>query len=146
VRFRALGWRDEAKTSVPTPDLPAALREFIARYVRSVEQLEILLLLRRNEAEVWSVQKVYECILSTLPSVQRWLDELAHNGLLDKISEPIAGYRYCADENLLSLAAMLAEFYRTSPVRVIEAIYKRDSSAPQSFADAFRIKKPDRNA
>jgi hypothetical protein len=142
------GWRypKPPPASVPTPDLPTALREFIARYVRSVEQLEILLLLGREPQEIWTVRKVYETILSTLSSVERRLDELVQSGLVDNISVPSAGYRCGTDENLLSLIAMLAEFYHLSPVRVIEAIYKRESGAVQSFADAFKMRKPDESA
>jgi hypothetical protein len=37
----------------------------------------------------------------------------------------------------------IGDIYRTRPVRVIEAIYRRDSTAAQSFADAFKIKNTD---
>lgn len=124
-------------------ELPPSVRYFISRYVRSIEQLEILLLFSREPAAAWSVQKVYDTILSTPQSVERWLDELVRNGLLERLSDPVPSYRCCAEESLLSQMVTLGELYRSAPVRVIEAIYKRDVNAAQSFADAFKIKTTD---
>src|SRR5947207_2897383 len=61
---------------VPIEELPTSVRQFISRYIRSVEQLEILLLLRERTDMEWTVQKTYEVILSAPASVQRWLEEL----------------------------------------------------------------------
>lgn len=127
-------------------DLPPSVRGFISRFIRSVEQLEILLLFGREPDTIWFAQKVYDAILSTPVSVERWLDELARHGLLEKVSDPSVGYRCCRDQNLLSQVASLGEVYRTTPVRVIEAIYRRDANAAQSFADAFKIKTPDQTS
>lgn len=121
-------------------DLPASIRAFLARYVRSVEQLEILLLFGRNPGSVWSPKKVYDSILSTPHSVDRWLEEMTRNGLLEKAPESPGNYRCCTSEELLSQIVLLADLYRISPVRIIEAIYRRDTIAAQSFADAFKLK------
>ncbi|MHB1081123.1 MAG: hypothetical protein ACYC67_17135 [Prosthecobacter sp.] len=125
------------------PDIPHTIRTFISRYVRSVEQLEIMLLFSRNPNASWSVQEVYDAILSTPRSVQKWLDELARDGLLERLSEPAGSYRCQSNASLVSQIAALEESYRTKPVRVIEAIYKRETNAAQSFADAFKIKPTD---
>jgi hypothetical protein len=128
---------------VPQKELPTTVRDFIARHVRSVEQLEILLLLSTRPGNTFTVQKVYDAILTTPQSVQRWLEELARSNLLEKLPSPDAGYRSCTDDSLIAPIAELGEVYQTAPVRVIEAIYRRDTSAAQSFADAFKIKKDD---
>ena len=124
-------------------ELPPSIRSFISSHVRSVEQLEILILLSRQANTAWTVQKVYDAILSTPQSVERWLDEMVRNGLLEKMTEPAASYRCTADAGLISQMRELGDIYRTRPVRVIEAIYRRDSTAAQSFADAFKIKTTD---
>lgn len=126
-------------------ELPPSIRTFISRYVRSVEQLEILILLSREANTAWTVQKVYDAILSTPQSVERWLDEMVRNGLLEKIVES-AGYRCTAEEGLISQMKELGDIYHTRPVRVIEAIYRRDAAAAQSFADAFKIKNTDQKS
>ena len=127
---------------VPAADLPLATRKFIGRYIRSVEELEILLLVSKSTETIWSVRAVYDVVMSTLQSVGGWLDELAAQGFLEKLSGP-AGYRYRAEEELRGEVAVLEQYYKTMPVRVIEAIYKRDTDAAQSFADAFKFKKTD---
>ena len=123
-------------------DLPALIRAFLARHIRSVEQLEILLLFARAPGALWSSKKVYDTILSTPHSVERWLEEMTRNGLLEKGGEP-GTYRLSSNADVVSQTGLLAELYRISPVRVIEAIYRRDTIAAQSFADAFKLKSTD---
>jgi hypothetical protein len=134
---------------VPVQELPASIRSFLSHFVRSIEQLEILLLFYRHQDEVWTLNKVYDVILSTQHSVERWVEDLVASKLLERLTDTTL-YRFSADEALRSQVAMLAEIYRTSHVRVIEAIYKRDTSPPpsaaQSFADAFKLNKPDRHS
>jgi hypothetical protein len=125
---------------VVSPELSQATRNFIARYIRSVEQLEILLLIARNPAVTWTAEKVYDAILSAPASVAQWLEELAASGLVESTSEIPGNYRSCRDEALVAEIAGLDKLYRSIPVRVIETIYKRETSAAQSFADAFKIK------
>lgn len=126
-------------------DLPGSIRTFLARYIRSVEQLEILLLFGRAPTSQWSSKKVYDTILSTPHSVDRWLEEMTRTGLLEKTTEPPGHYRCSTNEELLGQITLLAELYRISPVRVIEAIYRRDTIAAQSFADAFKLKNTDQS-
>lgn len=126
--------------SVFHTDLPSSIRIFLARFIRSVEQLEILLLFARSPGSVWSSKKVYDAILSTPHSVERWLDEMTRTGLLEKAPDQPASYHSCNNEELLGQITLLEELYRMSPVRVIEAIYRRDTTAAQSFADAFKLK------
>ena len=120
--------------------LPSGLHDFIARNIRSVEQLEILLLVARDRETTWTVQSVYDVILSTKPSVEQWLDAFTRAGFLEKDSTGASGYRYLAAEGSAELVKDLGLLYKTKPVRVIEAIYKPDRNPAQSFADAFRLK------
>jgi hypothetical protein len=109
-----------------------------------VEQLEVLVLLHRDPQSLWTAKRVYDEVLSTLPSVQRWLDDLARRGLIYKSTGGMENYQASPDEAVRAQVAQLAERYRHTPVRVIEAIYRRESSAVQSFADAFKLKNPDK--
>lgn len=123
-------------------DLPGSIRAFLARHIRSVEQLEILLLFARGPGAAWSSKKVYDTILSTPHSVERWLEEMTRSSLLEKAPEP-GTYRLSNNEDVITQTSLLAELYRISPVRVIETIYRRDTIAAQSFADAFKLKSTD---
>lgn len=128
---------------MPEPQLPPSIRTFISGYLRSVEELEVLLLLHRERRPWWSVKEVYDTILSNRSSVERCLDELTQHGFLEKIADSTAAYRWCAGEELTAQVATLAELYKTMPVRIIEAIYKPAASAAQSFADAFKLTNPE---
>ena len=129
---------------MPIEELPPAIRQFISRYIRSVEQLEILLLLRGQAETFWTVETTYEVILSTPASVERWLGELARQGLLACGPTSPLTYRYDAPSELADEVAALAHFYKTAPVRVIEAVYqpRPRTDAARSFADAFKLKNP----
>jgi hypothetical protein len=128
---------------VAAEELPHSVREFIGRFIRSVEQLEILLLLQREPARSWTVPEVYDVILSTVSSVEGWLLELVKQGFAEATDTSTPGYRYAAlAENAVQIS-LVAEAYRHMPVRVIETIYKPARDPAQGFADAFRLRKRD---
>jgi hypothetical protein len=111
---------------MPEETLPSNLQHFIAQNVRSVEQLEILLLVAGDRETDWTVQMVYDAILSTKPSVERWLDEFTHLGFLRKVTGDLVMYRFTARSETEGLIQDLGDLYKTKPVRVIEAIFRGD--------------------
>ena len=92
---------------------------------------------------VWTVQSVYDSILSSMPSIQRWMDEFVRMGFLESDGADPPQYRYVGKVEDGETIAALAQCYKTMPVRVIEAIYKKDTDPAQGFADAFKLK-PDK--
>jgi len=126
---------------MPEDALPSNLYDFITQNVRSLEQLEILLLVARDRETIWTVQSVYDVILSTKPSVERWLDEFTRLSFLHKEASDVFVYRFIATDETAALIRDLGQLYKTKPVRVIEAIFKADQNPAQSFADAFRLKR-----
>ena len=125
---------------MPEDALPSNLHEFITRYVSSLEQLEILLLVSRSEDTAWTVQSVYDVVLSNKSSVERWLDELARFGFVTKTQGDVSSYRFSAPDATAALIKDLGQLYKTKPVRVIEAIFRANRNPAQSFADSFRLK------
>ena len=132
--------------------IPRAVGAFIERYISSVEQLEILLLLSSDPAQEFTVERVYEKIMSTKPSVAAWLEKFVEQKLARR--SEVSPYRYAfhpAEPELLDTAQALAATYRARPVRVLEFIYQKPSRPPQGadenqdpaqgFADAFRLRK-----
>ena len=111
---------------MPEETLPSNLQNFIAQNVRSVEQLEILLLVARDRETDWTVQMVYDAILSTKPSVERWLDEFTRLGFLRKMTGDLVVYRFASRNETAGLIRNLGDLYKTKPVRVIEAIFRGD--------------------
>jgi hypothetical protein len=126
---------------MPQEDIPLEIRQFVWRHLRSVEQLEILLLLYGRPDSSWSVQAVYDVILSSKPSVERWLEEFVRIGFFAKVTELPPTFAYVATGETAAHVEALAQLYKTRPVRMIEAIFKKDQDPAQGFADAFKIKK-----
>jgi len=101
------------------------------------------LLVACDKGAAWTVQSVYDVILSTKPSVERWLDEFTRLGFLGKEPGEVSVYRFVAPDEIARLTQELGQLYKAKPVRVIEAIFKADRNPAQSFADAFRLKPKD---
>ena len=120
--------------------LPVEIQKFIARHIRSVEQLEILCLLAGNPAKTWSEADVFKQIQSSPESVGRTLRRFATEGLF--VQDSAAGYRFQpATPETGRLATDLAGFYKQHRVAIIEAIYRSPLDPVRQFADAFRIRK-----
>jgi hypothetical protein len=116
------------------------VRQFIARDIVSIEQLEILLLLREQRARAWSPAEVNDRIQSSLPSVSDRLADLARRGLLRRDDDR---FRYDAAADQDVIIAELAGEYRDRRYSVIDLIFSKGSDKLKVFADAFRVKKGD---
>jgi hypothetical protein len=127
---------------MPEEELPSEIRNFISGNLRSLEQLEILLLLSSKPEVPWTVQAVYEIIVSSKPSVERWLEDFVRLGFFEKTTDFPPIYRFAVTGELAATIETLANLYKTKPVRIIEAIFKKDRDPAQSFADAFKLRKP----
>ena len=118
---------------------PPSLQSFIAAYIGSVEQLEILCLLSRSPDKWWSPKDVFHVVQSSEHSVTACLEKYVQQTLLvaDK-----GLYRYAPRRLELDKAVHeLSQAYSERRVAVIEMIYKRPNDTIQDFADAFRFRK-----
>jgi hypothetical protein len=128
-------------------EFPAATVEFIRRHIRSVEQLEILLLLFAHPERTWTAEAVFAEVRSNLDSVARRMDEMSAEGLLEAdASAAVRTYRYHpATAELAKGVEDLSTLYRERRVTVIEHIFAEPPSPIQGFADSFRIRKDETN-
>lgn len=122
--------------------LPPAVRNFISHNLSSIEQLEILRLLFTRPGEEWTAEAVYKVVLTTLPSIEQGLAKFTAAGFIEKTGSTPAVYRLRAAGETRTVIADLCKFYAEMPARVIEAIYQKDRSSVQGFADAFKLKRP----
>ena len=127
--------------------IPQDVRDLLARHLATMEHVEVLLALAGDDTRTWSAGEVAGVTHTPVASVTARLDELVAGGFVT--TAPSAGggahgYRYSPKTaEMQSAVSSLEEMYRTKPVTLIKAIYERPTSAVQSFADAFRIRKPD---
>ena len=120
-------------------DLPDDIRRFVATHINSVEQLEVLLLLRRGQQTTWNADDVNREIRSSVPAVAMRLLDLAKHGLLITNDDQ---FRYGPnDPGIDALIGRLADLYRERSVAVITLIYSPAVDDLQAFADAFKLRK-----
>src|ERR671914_11952 len=119
-------------------ELPTAVRHLIAERIESVQQLEILLLLRSAPDKDWSPPEVARALVTQVESSEEWLEEMTRDRLLVTRGR---GYRYApATAELEAAVDGLAESYAKYRVTVIALIFSQPSERVRTFSDAFRIR------
>jgi hypothetical protein len=126
------------------------LQEFIASYIGSVEQLEILLLLHANPEKSWSAAQISKHFRSNLDSVSARLQGLLNNGLATRTGDGQGTvFKYHSPSDAIHQRVQeLSVCYVQKRSTIINMIYTGKSRAGasvavQSLADAFRIKQED---
>ena len=122
-------------------DVSDEARRLIAQHITSVEQLEILLLLRRHPERTWKVGEVGEQIRTSEASAAHRLTDLADRGLIVANGD---GYRYQPPSHEAERAiASLAEAYAERRYTVIDLIFSKPIDNLRVYADAFRFRRDD---
>ncbi|HVR71649.1 MAG TPA: hypothetical protein VMT87_12480 [Vicinamibacteria bacterium] len=122
-----------------TGEIDARVREFVMRHIDSLEQLEVLLLLRTRPERTWTPKEVSAELRTTERSSGTRLAALAAGGLLRE--DPAGAYRYAPRAPELDAAAGdLAEAYAVRRIAVTNLIFARPLSQVRTFADAFKLR------
>jgi hypothetical protein len=125
-------------------DFPAELQQFVAQYIESLAELEILLLLRQNPARIWTPAEVAKILYTTAEMCASQLADLARRGLLEHSVSPEGGYQYRpVSPEADRLVGELTTLYQQRRVAVITLIYSKPVNKVQTFADAFRLRRED---
>jgi DNA-binding MarR family transcriptional regulator len=121
--------------------LPASARRLLERDIDNVEQLEVLLLLRRNADRYWDAEAAADRVGLAVPLVTTALDALARRGFLDiRVSDAIR-YRFSpARQEQGEALDALASSWWTARAEIVEALTAKQQ-AIRDFSDAFRIRK-----
>jgi hypothetical protein len=122
-----------------------AVQQFIVKYISSVDQLEILLLLKQDPRRAWTADETARALFTQTESVAIRLVELTSQGLLSekKLAER-AVYQYGPrTPDLDAVVTELARVYPAYRVSVINLIFSKPIDKIRTFADAFRFKKDD---
>jgi hypothetical protein len=126
---------------VPADPLPNDVRRFVADVVRSVNELELLLLLRDHPDRVWTAQAASRDLYQSEGWVAGHLEALVVLRLAERSGGEPPGYRYApGDQATRRTIDRLAEAFARRRTRVIALIYRPESSSAERFADAFRVR------
>jgi hypothetical protein len=123
--------------------ISARVRDFILRYISSIEQLDILQLFLNELESAWTPQELYRKVLTNIHSVEQHLKTFKAAGFVEETKTPPGAFRPLRSCELWDLAAETLQTYKELPVRVIQLIYARRPDGARGFADAFILKRTD---
>ena len=121
--------------------LPRHVEQFIAEHINSVEQLEVLLLLRETEGQSWTGATVARKLYIDPGSAARRLEDLRGRGLLSRTEAADGEYRFAPERSeSRQTVSDLAAAYQERRVTVTQLIFSKPTDHISVFADAFRIR------
>lgn len=147
LRYLDFAPRSGRKDCKPWPTLvawqvPEHLERFIRERLPSIEQVEIVLLLRGDPSHAWSALEVSEKLGTPPESTAMRLFLLASNGVLTFESSGVPRYRYAAvDPATDALVNELAQAHDERRDALYELVGAPTRDPLRSFADAFKLKK-----
>ena len=125
------------------PPLPGELRAFLFSCFDSIEQVELLMILRGSDR--WrSTRDVSEELRVALPAARRALETLAARGLLEVTVAAETTYRYKPrSADLSRYADLLAQHYVSSRHTIYKLVTNNSRTGVKRFADAFKLREPE---
>lgn len=121
-------------------DIPKNVRQLIVRHIDSVQQVEILALLRDDPEREWTPAEISRALHTPPDACERWLAAFADARLVESRG---GAYRHAREGSRSRDADELVDCYSRRRLAVIDSIYNKPSSAIQSFSDAFRLRRDD---
>ena len=122
--------------------LSPELERFIRERLPSLEQVEIVLLLRREGTRAWSAPDVSQALGTPPESTAMRLFLLASNGVLGFEGAGIPRYRYAAtDAEVRAMVEELAAVYDGNRAALYDIVGGPAQDPIRSFADAFKLKR-----
>jgi hypothetical protein len=116
------------------------LSDFLRQNIRSIWNVELLLLLHRQSGRPWQQAELVRELRASDVVVSEGTASLRQAGLI--LAEADDTIRYCpASATLDRLVQQLDRVYRERPTAVTKALFSAPSSSLQAFSDAFRLKK-----
>lgn len=121
-------------------ELPGELRAFLHSCIESINQVELLMMLRGSER--WRTARDVAADLHVpVPVARRDLETLAARGLLEVSVASEIEYRYRPKTaDLSKYGDLLAQHYVTSRHLIFAFVSTRSRIAMKRFADAFKLR------
>jgi hypothetical protein len=115
----------------------AELRDFIAKSIDSVGQLEGLLLLRNDAEAAWDVPLLARRLYVSETEADTILEHLVEQGLA---IQQEGTYRYDRSGRQVAIIDRLAEAYARQLIPITRLIHAKPRGI-RAFADAFKLKR-----
>lgn len=120
--------------------IPDHVRRFIYDHIESVEQVELLLLLRKESGRAWSADELAKELRLNAGSAAMRLLDLRERGFVTE--EKPEQYRFDATRAELARDVDgLAREYVERRTSVINLIFSKPTEKIRTFADAFKFRK-----
>lgn len=114
------------------------VRRFVDRHINSVEQLELLLLLRRRAGQTFTPDAASRELRTAPASAAARLDELARAKLLRRDGD---AYVYAQSNELDRVLQAVESAYGSYRTRFISMIFEKPAGPLRDFADSFRLRR-----
>jgi len=125
-----------------TENLPETVREFMASYIATLDDLSVLVVLIEGGSRWWGAATMAVQAGLSVSEVRAVLDAFARHNLLDmRISNEIRYQLRPGSEELVHAIHAFAAEYRRAPARIVRAVAQRPGRGVSDFADAFRIRR-----
>jgi predicted transcriptional regulator len=122
---------------VAEANFPENVNQFIYAHIDSIEQLEILLLLRHHADKSWSFKAISDELRSTPDSVATRILPLEKIGIIHREGDM---FRYLPTDSVLKETIDdLEKIYRVRRQKIYELIFSPMKKRVRDFADAFIV-------
>lgn len=120
--------------------IPPGVREFVRREIKSVFQLEVLLLLHRTRERMWTVMEISQELAIEPEVAEAQVVRLEDLGLIQiRQTTPISYFYGPKDQNDEMIVEQLAFTYAKQRVGLFSLILSESDSRIRRFAEAFRL-------
>jgi hypothetical protein len=125
----------------PAPTLPRDIQQFLSQHIRTVHELEIVLLLYDQPARAWPAPAVAEKLYIPPELAVERLESLAAANLARRQAAEGQGATYQACPEHSTFMEKLSHTYRERRITMISFIFSQPDETVRSFADAFKLRK-----
>jgi len=126
---------------LPESKISSEVKDFIFRYIDSVEQLEILLLLGSDPGKAWTSEELSHLLRSSPHSVEKRLEGLRDDGLI-QLKDEKEYFFDSQDQGLVNQITKIAEIYKVQLHGILALVFSPMKKG-RDFADAFKLGRKD---
>jgi hypothetical protein len=122
--------------------IPQGVRDFLDRYIRSVEDLYLLVAMAQTRDRWWDAASAAQELGVGRSAAAGVLEHLARHSLLDiRVTDDVRYQFRPVTPEIREAVMTCAAAYNADPVPIVRALTAARQRNLQAFADAFRIRR-----